>query len=63
MSLEGIRTFTGNDYQLTFSNDSGVQIKEMSVSFERKLNWSNLKETLSEIKKRLIQKYYGEQKN
>ena len=63
MSIEGIRSFTGNDYQLTFSNDSDIQIKEMSVSFERKLNWLNLKDALSEIKKRLIQKYYGEQKN
>lgn len=60
MSIEGIRLFTGNDYQLTFSNDSDIQIKEISVSFERKLNWSNLKGALSEIKKRLIQKYYGE---
>ena len=63
MSLEGISLFTGNDYQLTFSNDSDIQIKEISVSFERKLNWPNLKGALSEIKKRLIQKYYGERKN
>ena len=63
MSLEGISLFTGNDYQLTFANDSEIRIKEISVSFERKMNWSNLKGALSEIKKRLIQKYYGEQNN
>lgn len=58
--IENARFLLGNDYQFKIESDSDIVIKEAGARFEKSITWENLKLALSDIKKRIIANYYGQ---
>lgn len=61
ISIENMAELLGNDYQYRINLGPGIKIKEAGVVFQKSFNRDNWKLTLSDIKKKIISNYYGQQ--
>jgi hypothetical protein len=57
ISIENLKPLLGNDYQFELSASGDFKIKEAGVIFDKSPNWSNMKNSLIDIRKRIIQNY------
>lgn len=61
IKLDQIKNFSGNNYQFQLSSSSDINIDQLDVKLFTPLKFSDMKYTLSEIKKRIISNYNSQQ--
>lgn len=56
-SVKNIAKYIGNDYQFKTALPSKNNIKSINIKFTRDINWLNMRDTLSDIKRRFLINY------
>lgn len=59
--LAAIKDLPGNDYQFTQTTTNAFQINQLDVTFHTSLNWQNMKDSLSHIKRSVTSTYATQQ--
>lgn len=57
ISLEDLQTLFGNDYQFALVADEEIRLKEIGITFQQNITWSNLRLALAEIKNKILLRY------
>lgn len=60
IAIENLGQIPGNDYRLEADFSSDIKIKDVKITFQKIINWNNLRSVLAEIKQRIITRYYGQ---
>lgn len=55
--IESLAKFLGNDYQFQVANVDPKTIRQVNLIFSRSLSWSNIRDTLSDIKHKALVNY------
>jgi len=55
--VKNLAQFLGNDYQIAIDNIDVKNIKQVDVTFSRDANWENMRNTLSDVKHKLLVNY------
>ncbi len=62
ISINGLSKMVGNDYRFEVTFSSDIQARELNLTFQKTVNWNNLKLSLIDIEQRIVSRYYGQPK-
>lgn len=60
LPIENIQNLPGNSFQFETSFSPEIHIKTIGATYEKNIDWKNLRSTLSSIKNRIILQYAGQ---
>lgn len=62
ISINSLSGTFGNDYRFEASFFPDIQVRELNLTFQKTVNWNNLKLSLIDIEQKIVSRYYGQPK-